>query len=228
MHHLTSKYKLYLYLFFFIFLTSILNFKFLENFRNKFTLKKINLEGISGYEKEIVQFELNKLKNKNILRLSRNEVFDELNNFRFLEDIYVKKIIPSSLNINLSKTSILGKTVINGENFYIGKNGKFINSNQLVTKTIIPSIFGEFKINDFLALYKVLVNHELEIFNIEEYYYYKNKRWDLLFSNGLKLKLPSENIDEAIKFYKKLLENDNLINTKIVDLRVTNQIILTN
>ena len=228
MHHLTSKYKLYLYLFFFIFLTSILNFKFLENFRNKFTLKKINLEGISGYEKEIVQFELNKLKNKNILRLSRNEVFDELNNFRFLEDIYVKKIIPSSLNVNLSKTSILGKTVINGENFYIGKNGKFINSNQLVTKKIIPSIFGEFKINDFLALYKVLVNHELEIFKIEEYYYYKNKRWDLLFSNGLKLKLPSENIDEAIKFYKKLLENDNLINTKIVDLRVTNQIILTN
>ena len=73
-----------------------------------------------------------------------------------------------------------------------------------------------------------MVNHELEIFKIEEYYYYKNKRWDLLFSNGLKLKLPSENIDEAIKFYKKLLENDNLINTKIVDLRVTNQIILTN
>ena len=228
MHHLTSKYKLYLYLFFFIFLTSILNFKFLENFRNKFTLKKINLEGISGYEQEKVQFELNKLKNKNILRLSRNEVFDELNKFRFLEDIHVKKIIPSSLNVNLSKTSILGKTLINGENFYIGKNGKFINSNQLVTKKTIPSIFGEFKINDFLALYKVLVNHELEIFKIEEYYYFKNKRWDLLFSNGLKLKLPSENIDEAIKFYKKLLENDNLINTKIVDLRVTNQITLTN
>ncbi len=228
MHHLTSKYKLYLYLFFFIFLTSILNFKFLENFRNKFTLKKINLEGISGYEQEKVQFELNKLKNKNILRLSRNDVFDELNKFRFLEDIYVKKIIPSSLNVNLSKTSILGKTLINGENFYLGKNGKFINSNQLVTKKIIPNIFGDFKINDFLALYKVLVNHELEIFKIEEYYYFKNKRWDLLFSNGLKLKLPSENIDEAIKFYKKLLENDKLINTKIVYLRVTNQIILTN
>ena len=42
------------------------------------------------------------------------------------------------------------------------------------------------------------------------------------------LKLPSKNIEDSIKIYKKLLKNNNLINTKIIDLRVSNQIILTN
>ena len=47
--------------------------------------------------------------------------------------------------------------------FYIGKNGKFINSNQIFEENKIPSIFGDFKINEFLNLQKILNNHELEI-----------------------------------------------------------------
>jgi hypothetical protein len=42
----TSKYKLYLYLFFLIFLSSIFNFKFLENYQDKFSLKTININGV--------------------------------------------------------------------------------------------------------------------------------------------------------------------------------------
>ena len=40
--------------------------------------------------------------------------------------------------------------------------------------------------------------------------------------------LPSKKVEDSIKIYKKLLEHNNLINIKIVDLRVSNQIILTN
>ena len=40
--------------------------------------------------------------------------------------------------------------------------------------------------------------------------------------------LPSQNVAKSIKIYKKLLDSDNLINKKIIDLRITNQIILTN
>ena len=40
--------------------------------------------------------------------------------------------------------------------------------------------------------------------------------------------LPSEREEESIKIYKKLLDNNSLMNIKIIDLRVSNQIILTN
>tara|TARA_A100001011_G_scaffold249349_1_gene257662 strand:+ start:1228 stop:1920 length:693 start_codon:yes stop_codon:yes gene_type:complete len=224
----TSKYKLYLYLFFLIFLSSIFNFKFLENNQSKFRISKINIYGISNNEKKMLEIELNSLKKKNLFKLSESAIKEKLNKFNFIEEIYVNKVIPSSININLSKTSILAKTLKDGENFYVGKNGKFINSNEIQVKEKIATVFGDFKIVDFLYLQNILKNNQLEMGKIENYYYYKNKRWDILFSNGLLLRLPSKNIGKSIKIYKKLLKNKNSINTKIIDLRIANQIILTN
>ena len=223
-----SKYKLYLYLFFLIFLSSIFNFRFLENYQDMFSLKTININGVSYKEKKNIEEELSKLKNINIFKIKEDKILEKLTKFKFLESINVKKIIPSSININLSKTSILGKTFINGEEFYIGKNGKFINHIQIFEKYTIPIVFGEFELNEFLNLYDTLNNQMLEINKIEYYYYFKNRRWDLIFSNELTLKLPSKNKKDAIKIYKKLLNNENLTNTKIIDLRVTDQIIMTN
>ncbi len=222
-----SKHKLYLYLFFLVFLSSIFNFKFLENYQDMFSLKSININGVSYKEKKYIEEELKKLKNTSIFNITENNVLEILTNFNFIESINVKKIIPSSININLSKTSILAKTFINGEEFYIGKNGKFINSNQVFEKHETATVFGEFKIKEFLNLYNILKNQKLEIGNIEQYYYFKNRRWDLVFSNGLVLKLPNKNKSDSIKIYKQLLDNDYLINTKIIDLRVINQIIMT-
>ncbi len=223
-----SKYKLYLYLLFFIFLSSAFNFQFLKNYYEQFSLKTININGISSDEKKMIEIDLKNFQNINIFKLNEDNVLETLNKYKFLENIYVNKIIPSTININLSKTSILGKTFRDGENFFIGKNGNFINSNQLIEKNKIPELFGDFEINDFLHLQKILKINDLDVNKIEKYYYFKNKRWDLLFSNGLTLKLPSKDIEKSIKIYKKMFFNNNLINTKTIDLRVTNQIILTN
>ena len=224
----TSKYKLYLYFFFFIFLSSIFNFQFFDNFQNKFSLKKININGLPYNEKKNIQIELNKLKNQNIFSLKKDKVLEKLINFNFLETINVKKVIPSSININISKTPILGKTIIKGKKFYIGKNGNFINSKLLSEQNNLPSVFGDFQIDEYINLIKKLKKYEIDIGKIKRYYYFKNKRWDLLFSNNLTLMLPSEKDEESIKIYKKLLDNNDLMNIKIVDLRVSNQIILTN
>ena len=224
----TSKYKLYLYIFFLIFLTSIFNFKFLDNYQGMFSLKKININGVSYKEKKNIEEELSDLKNINIFKITDNKVLEKLAKFNFIESINVKKIIPSTINLNLSKTSILGRTFINGEEFYIGKNGKFINSNQINQKYNTPTVFGEFQIKEFLKLYNILNNQQLKINSVEQYYFFKNRRWDLVFSDGLILKLPSKNIINSIKIYKKLLDSGNLKNTKIIDLRVIDQIIVTN
>ena len=119
MHPSISKYKLYLYLFFLIFLSSIFNFKFVESVRDKFSLKEINISGTSQYEKKMIESELNNFRNTNIFKLNKNKILETINKFNFLENIYINKIIPSTINIDLSKTSILGKTLIDGEIFFI-------------------------------------------------------------------------------------------------------------
>ena len=193
-----SKYKLYLYLFFFIFLTSIFNFKFLENYKNKFSLKEIQITGLPDYEKKMIEKELNKLQNTNIFKINKDRVSEILNQFSFLEKIYVNKAMPSTINLNLSKTQILGKTFRNGKNFYIGQNGNFIDFDQLSENNFNNTVFGNFKIEEFINLQKILEKHQIEINKIKSYYFFKNKRWDLLFSNGLTLKLPTKNLEKSL------------------------------
>ncbi len=228
MHQSINKYRLYLYLFFFIFLSSIINLQFLEIYKNKFLIKQINIIGLPINEKKIIENELKNFKNTNIFELNEDKILRALNKFNFLDKIYVRKIIPSTINIDLSKTSILGKTFVNQENLYVGKNGKFIKSNQVFETKNVSTIYGDFNVKEFLELINILNNNRLDINKIREYYYFKNKRWDLLFYSGVTLKLPSQNIDESIKIYKNLSDNINLIDKKIIDLRVLNQIILTN
>ena len=223
-----SKYKLYLYLVFFVFLSSIFNFEIFRNYKDKFSLKTININGLSGKENEALLNELVFFKNTNIFNLDQEKILKKLYKFNYLENIYVKRIIPSSLNVNISKTQILGLTQRNGKIFYIGKNEKFINSNQLFDVKDVPILFGNFEIKQFLNLLNILNINHINLNEIEKYFYYKNKRWDLQFSDGLTIKLPSKNIEKSLKIYKKLLKDNNLVNIKIIDLRVANQIILTN
>ena len=88
----------------------------------------------------------------------------------------------------------------------------------------IPSVYKQYCVN----LYNILNSQQLKTNEIEYYYYFKNRRWDLVFSNGLTLKLPAKNKKDSIKIFKKLIDNDKLTNAKIIDLRVHNQIVLTN
>ena len=78
MPHSINKYKLYLYLLFFIFLSTIYNFQILENYNDKFTLKKININGLSYNEKKIVKKELSNLKNINIFKLDKDKILEKL------------------------------------------------------------------------------------------------------------------------------------------------------
>ena len=86
----------------------------------------------------------------------------------------MKVTISSSININLSKTSILGKTFVNGEEFYIGKNGEFINHNQIFEQykiqTAITALKNE---NSFLKLV-ILNGLKLIIGIINSFPYFMN------------------------------------------------------
>ena len=75
--------------------------------------------------KKLVNDELKYLLNKNIFFLDKYLILEKLEKFNFLEEIKIQKIFPSEININLKKTKFLGSTIINGEKFFIGNNGKF-------------------------------------------------------------------------------------------------------
>ena len=63
---------------------------------------------------------------------------------------------------------------------------------------------------------------------IIRYYYHKNKRWDLYFSNNVVIQLPNKNISKAINLFKEFESNNKLNSNTIIDLRIQNRLILNN
>ena len=57
-------------------------------------------------------------------------------------------------------------------------------------------------------------------------YYFQSKRWDLELKNEVVIKLPKENLNEALDTIAQLIENKNLEKAKVYDARIRNQIIL--
>ena len=57
----------------------------------------------------------------------------------------------------------------------------------------------------------------------------KNRRWNIILENKIILKLPEQNLEEAIENYKKIysnLSNKDLKDIENIDLRIPNQAII--
>ncbi len=227
MHQSINKKKIYLYIFIFLFLSTSYNLNLSKNFNQIGLIKSIDIIGLSKKEEILIKEELKTYLNSNVFLLNKDLILKSLNQFNFLEKIIVKKIFPSKLEVNLKKTKFLGTTIIDGRKYYIGSNGMFTKSDQINNENNLPLVFGNFQINDFLELQNNLKKQNINLNQIDKYFFYKNKRWDLQINGGLLLKLPSKDLNNSLKIYKKLIENNDLHSIKIIDLRMSNQIILT-
>ena len=227
MHQSINRKKIYFYLLILLFLSTSFNFNLLKGFREISIINKININGLDKHEEKLVKEKLEIILNANSFFLNKKIILKNLNQFNFLDSVTVQKILPSEINVNLIKTTFTGRTIIDGEKYYIGKNGKFTNAKLVNNKDNLPLVFGKFEAKDFLKLQNILKKKKINLDKINKYFYYRNKRWDIQNKDGLTVMLPSKNLNESIDIYKKLIESIDLNTIKIVDLRITKQIILT-
>ena len=145
----------------------------------------------------------------------------------FLRRSSTWKILPSTINVLVKKTRVLGITYIDGKKYFVGKNGKLIPSSQIDNIYELPTIFGNFSVSEFLILQNIFKKNQIDINKIKKYFYHKNKRWDLEDVNGITVMLPSKKIVNSLKIYNSLIENNKIEKLRIIDLRIPNQIVLT-
>ena len=228
MHQLINKKKIYFYIFSFLILVTISNDKvtFVKN--EIFLVREINIETNSTDLKKKILFRVGQLRNKNIFFLKNEEILSSLKSLNFLEDISIKKVYPSTIVINTKETNLLASTYFNQKKYFVGENGKFINSELVQNKSKLPIIFGKFRAKDFLNLKKNLLNNKINENNIVKYYFHKTQRWDLYFNNNIIIKLPSKNVVNAIKLYKNFINQNQIKSGAIIDLRINNRLILKN
>ena len=228
MPQLKNKKKIYFYLFSFLFLSTIINNNFKKNFGQNFLIKDVIILNSSDDIKNIISNKTKFLLTKNIFNIDKQEITDNLKYLNFLENINIIKKYPSTIEIKVKKTDFIATTYIDQKKYYVGSNGEFISSKKIYYKKDLPIIFGNFKIANFQLLKKELSDNKINQNEIIKYYFHKNERWDLYFKNNIMIKLPKTNIGGALKIYNEFNKINKINFNTIIDLRISNRLILKN
>ena len=223
-----GKKRFYLFLLLILlFGTSINNKVFNEKKDLFYNLDSIEVIGLSEKFNLEIEERLNFLKNTNIFFIDGQVLIDQINNYNFIENFNIIKFYPSKILVKLKKTEFLAKTIQNNKYFFIGSNGKFINFEKFDEEINLPNVYGKFTPTQFLKFNKIIKNIDLDQNSINEMFFYPSGRVDIKTRNNLIIKLPLENVKEAIIIVNKIINNKNY-NNNIIDLRVPNQLILSN
>ena len=228
MHQSISKKRIYFYFLILLLLSSTFNLSIVSRFNKLNLISHINITGLSDKEKNVLEKNLEIFLNKNIFFISRDEIVKRLKTNSFLDNYNIVKVLPSKLLVNVKKTEFVGKTILNGEKFYIGKNGKLTKTFLVEKEYNLPQVFGNFQVNDFLKLQNILNVNSFNLKKIKKYYYYKSNRWDIENNNKILLMLPSNNLEQSLKNYRSFLKKKKIVPGQLIDLRMKNKIIITN
>ena len=215
--------QIFIYLFFFVIFGTINNHKIFNS--DTFEIKNFQILGLeNNYKKELENNLLN-INEFNIFFVSKDYLKLIFNSNPLIETFQVFKIYPSSLNIKIKKTNFLARLNVNGDIFFIGSNGKLTKDFLLSDSEILPFIFGNPKVEEFLNIFSIINRSDFKYENIKNLFFYKSGRIDLELRDNIYIKLPLDNLEKVLKIIFQLISNKYL-DKKIIDARVPNQIIL--
>jgi cell division protein FtsQ len=224
MHQSTGKKnKIIIYLLF-LFILSTTSAKFINDQKAlSSSVSKINITGLSEKKNLEILSNLNNFLYESIFVISKNEIKKILEKNNIIQEFSIKKIYPSTLNIEIKPTKFIARVSNNGQ-YLVGANGKLIedkNNNEL-----LPYIFGEFNSLDFLSFKQNIEKSIFSFSNLKTLYFFPSGRWDILTDSDILIKLPQEHIVASLNLSKKLIDNDNFKDNKFIDLRVKNHLVI--
>ena len=218
-----KKNKIIIYLLF-LFVLSTTSAKLINN-QNKLSssISKINITGLSERKNLEISNNLNNFLYESIFVISKDEIKKILEKHNIIQEFNIKKIYPSTLNIEIKPTKFIARVFNNGQ-YLVGANGKLIedkNNNEL-----LPYIFGEFNSLDFLSFKQNIEKSIFSFSNLKTLYFFPSGRWDILTDKDILIKLPQKDIVASLNLSKKLIDNDNFKDNKFIDLRVKNHLVI--
>ena len=221
MHQRKSK-KILVYFFLLIIISSINNISFINLEFGK--IQNIKVSGLNTNENKSIIKEIKNINLGNIFFINEDKINKLISSNSLIENFQVKKKYPATIEFKLKKTKYLAKINKNGKSFIIGSNGKLLLNNH--ENINLPFIFGNPNISEFLSFKKILDKSKFSYQQVEKFYFFPSKRWDLRLKQNILIKLSKKQTVDSLNNLYEFLENYSAEKFTLVDARINNQIIL--
>ena len=223
MHQLIDKKKKIIIYLLLLFILSTTSGKFIEN-QNNYSSKinQINIEGLSDTDNLKILNELDELLYKNILLVDKKEVQKVISKYNIIEEYSVKKIYPSTINVNIKSTKFVAR--LSGNDQLVGANGKLVEDKE--NSMVLPYIFGEFNSKNFLKFKQNISRSKFTFTKFKMLYLFPSNRWDILTYDNILIKLPVDNTFKSLNLAYKIINSNDFKNKDLIDLRINNYLII--
>ena len=229
MHQSTDKKKKYfLYFIIFLLLSTINNLSLIRSKELLSNIKTIEVSGLKNNLNLSIKKNFEFLLNNNIFQIDEELLINKLDLYNYLQNYKVFKMYPSKIIIKLTQTNLLATTIKDNQKYIIGSNGKLINFEIFNLNNDLPHVFGNFSSEDFLLLTKIINQTDFGYKYIGDVFFFPSGRWDIKTKNNITIKLPKEDLKYALIKAQKIIKSNELNDNNIIDLRIANQVILSN
>ena len=197
--------------------------KFPNLLNNSFQIKNVIIEGsensnISEIENNVTEFK------GNLIGLSFNSIKEIVESSEWVKRASIKKVLPSTLKINVTENDPYAIYFQEGKSFLIDLDGSIITEINLNNyEDDLLFVRGE---NSPELLEQLIRDISIAFPNLtqtlEEVEFIEKRRWNLKLNNKLLVKLPDENIQQSLKNLKQLFEEQEVMESNIIeiDLRI--------
>ena len=218
-----KKNKIFIYLILLFILSTISNKALQFNNNSPTLISKIIVTGLSKNNNLKVEKKMNYFFNENIFFLRKEKIKSIMSEYNIIEEYSVKKIYPSKINIKIKPTKLVAR-VFSSNKLIVGSNGKLIQGEE--TNEILPYVSGKFDTKKFLELKRNIENSKFNFSDFKILSYFPSSRWDILTTDEVLIKLPENNLLKSLNLGYKIINNDQFKNSKLIDLRIANQVII--
>ena len=197
--------------------------KFPSLLNNSFQIQNVIIEGseksnISEIENNVTEFK------GNLIGLNFNSIRETVESSEWVKRASIKKVLPSTLKINVTENDPYAIYFQEGKSFLIDLDGSIITEINLNNyEDDLLFVRGE---NSPELLEQLIRDISITFPNLtqtlEEVEFIEKRRWNLKLNNKLLVKLPDENIQQSLKNLKQLFEEQEVMESNIIeiDLRI--------
>ena len=190
--------------------------KFPSLLNNSFQIKNVIIEG--SEKSNISEIE------NNLIGLNFNSIKEIVESSEWVKRASIKKVLPSTLKINVTENDPYAIYFQEGKSFLIDLDGSIITEINLNNyEDDLLFVRGE---NSPELLEQLIRDISITFPNLtqtlEEVEFIEKRRWNLKLNNKLLVKLPDENIQQSLKNLKQLFEEQEVMESNIIeiDLRI--------
>ena len=198
-------------------------------YNDTFAIREIKIAGTNNLSSENILKASGLKLSQNLFELSVNRVRQNLEQMSWVKSAVVRRTIPSKIEISIVERVPIAYWQNKDQLFLVDDDGVLLPTDIVKSFNSLPISTGDNAgkaIPQFLKIIRQFPKIEQQIIFCT---FLGNRRWNIQISRGLLIKLPEENVSDALAILQRMANKDGYFSSDIavIDLRVPGRVMIS-